>query len=663
MKEKKHKIRNKIFRENLNVQIFVIFSLLICSISAAFSFLAAYHQRQALVTKLMEDGTLLTRSLTYSCRIGVFSENPGLLSAPIQGVFQYRDVLEVTVFNAKGEPLFQKINPGAASAIGGQDGNRSALTGTLSPAHRAPPSPLLRVEERPNAIVFWSTIMTDNGYNINTPFWEGLGAKRNRPKILGYLCLTLGKAGMKRQLLLALIRNMAIAAGFLVLGTLITFILAQRITKPLKRLTQAAITSSHEGVFHKLPVDSRNEIGKLATAFNYLSDALDRRDQEKKLLEEKLWQAQKMEAIGTLAGGIAHDFNNILGIISGFCEIALLTAPPETKYKGYLQEVFKAASRARDLVKQILTFSRKSEKEERPLQISVVLKETLKMLRASLPSTIELRQYINEDLPAVLGDPTQIYQVLMNLCANANHAMQEKGGLLEISLNEVRLDAQQARCHPDLKSGKYQKLTVRDTGHGMNPAVLERIFDPFFTTKGPGEGTGMGLAVVHGIVKAHDGAILVHSELGGGTCFEVFFPSLESPVNLLEDKTSPAPTGKEHILLVDDEVSLVVLGTKMLSSLGYNVTTCSNSVEALAAFQKDANGFDLVITDLTMPKMTGLDLSSTILQLRPDIPIILCTGFSDVLQDGTAKSIGIREVAMKPIVWKELAQVIRRVLD
>jgi signal transduction histidine kinase/CheY-like chemotaxis protein len=505
--------------------------------------------------------------------------------------------------------------------------------------------------------------MTDNGYNINTPFWEGLGAKRNRPKILGYLCLTLGKAGMKRQLLLALIRNMAIAAGFLVLGTLITFILAQRITKPLKRLTQAAITSSHEGVFHKLPVDSRNEIGKLATAFNYLSDALDRRDQEKKLLEEKLWQAQKMEAIGTLAGGIAHDFNNILGIISGFCEIALLTAPPETKYKGYLQEVFKAASRARDLVKQILTFSRKSEKEERPLQISVVLKETLKMLRASLPSTIELRQYINEDLPAVLGDPTQIYQVLMNLCANANHAMQEKGGLLEISLNEVRLDAQQARCHPDLKSGKYQKLTVRDTGHGMNPAVLERIFDPFFTTKGPGEGTGMGLAVVHGIVKAHDGAILVHSELGGGTCFEVFFPSLESPVNLLEDKTSPAPTGKEHILLVDDEVSLVVLGTKMLSSLGYNVTTCSNSVEALAAFQKDANGFDLVITDLTMPKMTGLDLSSTILQLRPDIPIILCTGFSDVLQDGTAKSIGIREVAMKPIVWKELAQVIRRVLD
>jgi signal transduction histidine kinase/CheY-like chemotaxis protein len=662
MKAKLHPNIKSVIQKNLSVQIFVIFSLLICSISAAFSLLTVYHQRYALVQELMENGSLLTRSLTYSCRIGVFSENPSLLKAPVQGVFQYKDVLEVTVFNSKGQPLFQKVNPKEEPGARDAENHPVSLSGSLAPIPIPSLSKGLHIDDQPREIVFWSAIMPDTEYNINSPLLEGMRAAQDRQPPLGYLRLSLGKAAMKRQLLLMLIRNMAIAVCFLVLGTLITFILAQRITEPLKRLTQAAITSSREGVFHKLPVESRNEIGDLATAFNSLSDALDKRDQEKKLLEERLWQSQKMEAIGTLAGGIAHDFNNILGIISGFCEIALLTAPPESKYKSYLQEVFKAASRAKDLVKQILAFSRKSEKEERPLQISVVLKETLKMLRASLPSTIELRQYIPADLPAVIGDPTQIYQVVMNLCANASHAMREKGGLLEIRLEEVRVDRQETQRHPNLRPAKYQRLTVRDTGHGMTQTVLNRIFDPFFTTKGPGEGTGMGLAVVHGIMQAHDGVVLASSELGKGTCFEVFFPSLESKIHPLQDEPSPAPTGKERILLVDDETALVALGEKMLSTLGYHVTTKTSSMKALAVFQENPDQFDLVITDLTMPKMTGLDLSSTILRLRPDTPIILCTGFSDILQEDTAKAIGIREVAMKPIIWKELARVIRRVL-
>jgi signal transduction histidine kinase len=484
-----------------------------------------------------------------------------------------------------------------------------------------------------------------------------------KDKILGFLRLTLGKAAMKKQLSLILLRNLIITACFLVMGTVLTYIIARRITQPLKRLTEAAIASGEAGMLHPFPVESRNEIGNLAVAFNNLSIALDQRNVEKQLLEDKLWQSQKMEAIGTLAGGIAHDFNNILGIIMGFSEIALLTAPPESKYTEYLQEVFKASGRAKELVNQILTFSRKSKIEGRPMQIGLVIKEALKMLRASLPSTIELRQNIQRDLPPIMADPTQIYQVLMNLCANAGHAMRDKGGLLEVSLVTVMFESQKAVPHPDLKPGKYQKLTVRDTGQGMERPVLNRIFEPFYTTKQPGEGTGMGLAVVHGIIKAHDGAILVQSEPEKGSCFELFFPSLDRVATSTPEMSPPVPTGSERILLVDDEAPLVKVGEQMLVSFGYKVTTKTNSREALKVFKADPHQFDLVITDLTMPKMTGLDLSLQILELRADMPIILCTGFSEAIQTETVKSLGIRELAIKPIVWKDLAQVIRRSLE
>ena len=389
-----------------------------------------------------------------------------------------------------------------------------------------------------------------------------------------------------------------------------------------------------------------------------------RAQEEKKKLEVQLQQAQKMQAIGTLAGGIAHDFNNILFPIIGYTEMAIDGVPEDGVTRSNLREVLKAANRAKGLVQQILTFSRQSEQERKPLKIQSIIKETLKLLRASLPSTIEITQNVDKECRPIMADPTQIHQVLMNLCTNAYHAMREKGGVLGVTLMEVDIDSGDLTSDLDPNPGPYLKLVVSDTGHGMERLVMERIFDPYFTTKGPAEGIGMGLAVVHGIVRNHGGYITVYSEPGKGTAFHVYLPRIESGAILSETvSTELAPKGKEHILIVDDEEQIVHMVRLLLESIGYHVTARTSSVEALEAFHTEPERFDLVITDQTMPNMTGTELAQKLMGIRSDIPIILFTGFSEVITEEKAKSIGIREYVMKPVVKTEIARTIRRVLD
>ena len=380
-------------------------------------------------------------------------------------------------------------------------------------------------------------------------------------------------------------------------------------------------------------------------------------------LEKQLRQAQKMEAIGTLAGGIAHDFNNILTIIIGYAEILLDGVSGDDAMREDLEEVLKAGYRARGLVEQILTFSRQTDQERRPLQIAPIVKEALKLLRASIPKTVEIRENIVPESGMILADPTQIHQVLMNLCTNSAHAMREKGGRLEVGLIDVDLDYETAAQYPDLSPGPYLRLTVSDTGHGMDRTVRERIFDPFFTTKGPGEGTGLGLAMVYGIVKSHRGEITVYSEPGKGTTFHVFLPKVE-----VESIPSPEPLvplyqGKERILFVDDEEAVVQMGRKMLERLGYEVIISTDGREALEIFRSQPEQIDLVITDQTMPNITGAELARELMGIRPDIPIILCTGFSEVISVEEAKALGIREFVMKPFATREIAEITRHVLD
>jgi PAS domain S-box-containing protein len=381
-------------------------------------------------------------------------------------------------------------------------------------------------------------------------------------------------------------------------------------------------------------------------------------------LRAQLQQAQKMEAIGTLAGGIAHDFNNILAAIVGYSEMAMYNnLPKESKAHTNMGQVLKAAHRAKDLVMQILTFSRQSEQERRPVKVHLIVKEALKLLRASLPSTIEIRTHIEEDSDSVMADPTQVHQVLMNLCTNAHHAMLERGGVLEVSLVPVEMDRADAAEYHDLEPGHYLKLSVSDTGHGMDRNTMERIFDPYFTTKEKGSGTGLGLAVVHGIVKSHGGKILVESELGVETAFHVFIPRILSESEPKAEIHKPLPRGGERILFIDDEEFLVDLGKQMLERLGYTVECMTGSMEALDAFGKRPDDFDLVITDMTMPKMTGEVLAKRLMSIRPDIPIIISTGFSELMSEERAREIGIISLIMKPLSIRDLAKTIRSALD
>ncbi|MDY6951804.1 MAG: response regulator [Thermodesulfobacteriota bacterium] len=387
-----------------------------------------------------------------------------------------------------------------------------------------------------------------------------------------------------------------------------------------------------------------------------------RAQEERGKLEAQLRQAQKMEAIGTLAGGIAHDFNNILAALIGYTEMALEDAEEGSLLQQNLGEVLIAGNRAKGLVKQILAFSRQTDQESKPVQIRPIAEEALKLLRATLPATIEIRQDIRSD-SAVRANPTHVHQVLINLCTNAGQAMEEKGGTLDVMFVDVVIDADFAHDHPDMEPGPYVKLSVTDTGHGMAPEILERIFDPFFTTRKVGEGTGMGLSVVHGIVTSYGGTIRTYSEPGKGSTFDVYLPIIDRQAALQTWSEQAVPGGTERILFIDDEETLSKMGKRMLESLGYDVTARTDGMEALELFRAQPDRFDLVITDMTMPKVTGADLAKEVMGIRPDIPIVLCTGFSATMDEKRAEAMGIKAFVFKPVLKGEMAMTIRQLLD
>jgi PAS domain S-box-containing protein len=383
---------------------------------------------------------------------------------------------------------------------------------------------------------------------------------------------------------------------------------------------------------------------------------------EQRQLENQLRQSQKMESIGTLAGGIAHDFNNILGIILGNTELALDDVPEWNPARLNLEEVITASIRARDVIRQLLSFARKTKLERRPTNITPIIKESLKLLRASIPTSIDIRQNIPEDIDTILADPTQINQVLINLCTNADHSMPH-GGIIEVTLENVEVDEESMAQYPGLHPGRYVHLIVSDTGQGISQKDIYNIFDPYFTTKDVGRGTGMGLAVVHGIVKEHNGIIAVKSEPGKGTAFGLFFPAVENEavVGIVTDEA--LPTGNERILFIDDEESIVKLGRQRLERLGYHVETATSPIEALAMFQSKPHDFDLIISDMTMPDMTGDRLVKEILNIRPNLPIILCTGFSEKIDESKAAAIGAADYIEKPLGKRDFAFKVREVLE
>ena len=394
-------------------------------------------------------------------------------------------------------------------------------------------------------------------------------------------------------------------------------------------------------------------------------DITDRKlaEEEKKKLEAQLQQAQKIESIGTLAGGIAHDFNNILGIIIGNTELALDDIPERERARFNLEEIRTASSRAKDVVKQLLSFSRKADLQRKPTKLIPIIKDSIKLLRATIPANIDIRQNITNTSDTILADPTQIQQIIINLFTNASHSMQETGGILGIKIENVIFEEESKVPHSDLIPGTYVKFIVSDTGQGISPEIKDRIFDPYFTTKEIGKGTGLGLSVVHGIVKNHGGVISFESELGKGTTFYIYFPVIEEETVIETKPFEKLPTGNEKILFVDDDKSIIYVGRYRLERLGYQVETKTNPVEALKLFRANPDQFDLVITDMSMPQMTGDQMIGEILKIRPNMPTILCTGFNEYMNKEKAKEIGATEYIEKPLNKDDFAFRVRQALD
>jgi PAS domain S-box-containing protein len=384
---------------------------------------------------------------------------------------------------------------------------------------------------------------------------------------------------------------------------------------------------------------------------------------ERARLERQIQQSQKVEAIATLASGIAHDFNNILSAVIGHSELSMLYLPEDSPVRQNIKKILDASHRARDLVHLVQLISLESEPKQKPVQLHRVVKDALKLLRASLPASVELDENITPHSDMVLCDPSQIHQVIINLCTNAGHSIPESGGTLTVLLEPIELDQNAAAAYPELEAGSYFQLTVRDTGRGMDKETLNRIFDPYFTTKEKELGTGLGLAVVRGIVRKYGGSIGVRSKIGRGTAFTVLLPRIAVDALNGSESELEFPANKETILLVDDEQALVDLGHDILENLGYVVECSTDPLNALDVFRTNPQRFDLVITDMTMPQMTGEELAKNLVRIRPNIPIVLCVGFNEVISEENAKKLGVRALEMKPLKAKELAQTVRAVLE
>lgn len=658
----------KAYHERFGIKLFVIFTALACIISVSLSAFYIYHQRGSLTANLIKNGTLLSTILAYNSRLGVFSENGELLDDPVNGIMQQEGVLAVSVFNLE-KILLKKAEKSAGQIQEGPGiGDRRALGNDAGDNgqglfDRLEKTGLPLYLEGKDRLAFWAPVISSSDRFLKDTPLMNTDPSLKKARVIGFASVIVDERPLKKRLRDLLFKGVFIGLVFLIIGSGALYLVVRGVTGPLNRLTRNVKIFGRGGVVEAFPLETRDEVAKLAMAFNEMAESLKNKEAEKVQLELQLRHSQKMEAIGTLSGGVAHDFNNILGIIAANTELAKSEVPDGSPSLQNMDEVIRAVTRAKDLIMQILTFSHKNKQEQRPIQIAPIVKECLRMMRASLPATIEFRQNIENEPGVIMSDPTQIHQALINLCINAAHAMREKGGILEVTLENVSLDEKGTAQYQGLSPGKYLWLRVRDTGTGIEPKVLERIFEPYFTTKGVGEGSGMGLAVVHGIVKRNGGDIQVESELGKGTCFHILFPVIEAEAKPEVEPVMKLLRGRERILFVDDEETLLYAARHNLEGFGYSVITEKNPGQALMIFKNRPYQFDLVITDMTMPGMSGDRLAKEIMKFRPDIPVIICTGFSEQMTEEKATEMGIKAFVMKPILTHELTRTIRKVLD
>ena len=639
-------------RESFFIKLLLSYTVVIFLMSSILAVMFIRHQTAVLRENLIHHGRLLTDMLANNARLGVFSENAALLADAALGVIRQSQVITVTIYNHELKRLMEK--------------NKLAPVppAKLTSADVAYEKNGTHLSETGNSLIFKAAVFSaPRNPKFSSPFPEIPGPDKTG-KIIGHVRVTVSKKELSVQTRQMFVNAMSLALFFWLSGSALIFLVVRSATIPLKNLTNAVNRMGATGHLDTLEVATKDEIGKLAEAFNNMSASIRKREEEKESLEDQLRQAQKMEAIGTLAGGIAHDFNNIIGAIRGFAELGLLEAPEGSTLQERLKEIDVASNRAVELVRQILTFSRQKTEIISPISMATITKEVIKLLAPSIPDNVSVALDIAPDCGMVLSNAAAIHQIVMNLCTNALHAMKENGGTLMVTITNVNLEDDPNTRGAGIVAGSYQKLIVADDGYGIPKNIQDKIFDPFFTTKKSGEGTGMGLSVVHGIIKRHKGFMEVMSSAGNGTAFYIYLPLINmEEIPTVPTVGRPAPVGTGTLLLVDDDDQLAKATGGLLESLGYDVIVHTDSCQALNYFRAHPDSIDLVIIDIVMPGVSGTRLASEIQKRHKGFPMLLITGFSTRIDEKKALELGFKGLLPKPFGRDVLAVMVKKIMD
>ena len=649
----------KLWREKFSIKVFVTFTIFFFIISSSFTVFFYYQQSKALTNTLTKNSELLAGVLAYSVRLGVLSENKDLLRDAVQGIFQQENVLGVSVFNLQ-KNLLRKLKKYRVTDQQTSAPEDEKVPGNVIASFRQD-QPLFWFKGK-DSMELWSPVITVAGYASEEDLVLGERPSKKKELIIGFAKLTIDKIELKKRLNILLLKSILIGFVFWSIGSLLIFIMTRQITTPLKRLTAGVYTLGIGGVVSEVGVETGDEIGKLADAFNTMLEALKKREAEKEQLQEQLRHAQKMEAIGTLAGGIAHDFNNILTAIMGFGGLIQMKIPKESPISSHVEQILDSAQKAASLTKNLLAFSRKQLSAPKPLNLNESISNLKKLLGRLIKEDIEFKVELGKNDLIVMADQGQLDQVFMNLVTNAKDAM-PKGGVLTIATGAVQLPPHIVVTSQPRSSGGYALISVTDTGIGINEKTQEKIFDPFFTTKEVGKGTGLGLSMIYGIVKQHEGYIDVKSEVGKGTTFNIYLPLIDSAFEKQKEKASrPLKRGTETILVADDDPAVASLVKRILEEFGYKVLEARDGENAIEQFLKHKDDIHLLLLDVIMPKKNGREAYDAIREIKPEIKAVFISGYSAEIIDEQAIIAGLHFIG-KPVSPEELLFKIREVLD
>jgi len=650
------------FNEKFSVKIFTIFAIFMILISSCFTGFFIYHQSKSLAESLIKKGSLLAKVLAHNSRIGVFSENKELLRLPVEGIIQQEEVLEASVFNREGEVLRKhkrreiRVQEGLVTGV-------ETIRDEVFKKLKMYPAPISI--DKGNTLEFWSPV-TSSGIRLPTDdsllFEEARFPKKNRT--IGFVKVTVHKKILNKQIKDLLFRAILIGFIFMILGSGVVYFVVKRVTRPLNRLTEAVKTFGKEGVAERVLVEAKDEIGKLADAFNDMTESLKKREEEKRILEEELRQAQKMEAIGTLAGGIAHDFNNILTAIIGYATLLKMKMGEDHPLIHHVDQILASSEKASNLTQRILTFSRKQLIQPRPINLNEHIENVKKLLERLVREDITIRLQLTQEDMTIMADAGQIDQVIMNLVTNARDAMPD-GGVLTIATESVELERNFFKAQGPERPGRYALLALRDTGIGMDEKTRQKIFEPFFTTKGIGEGTGLGLSMVYGIVKQHGGFIDVLSEAGKGTTFKIYLPIIEPTTEKKKEEKTKGflpERGTETVLIAEDDRDVRMLSKEVLAQHGYKVIEATDGADALRKFFKHKEEISILLLDVIMPKKNGKEVYEEIMKIRPDIKALFISGYtSDIIHKKGVVEEGLNFIS-KPVLPEVLLRKVKEVL-